>query len=118
MNRALGWLRSAVTVAVPVARYIVEGPSMEPAFHDGDRLVVNKLAYSRRAPAAGDAVVVRDPDVRARFLLKRIAVAPDHIDPGPRRIYLLGDNAAESRDSRHFGLVHRRDIIGKVWFRY
>ena len=115
---AIGQIRAAVTALMPVGRYIVEGPSMEPAFHDGDRLVVNRLAYHRKAPAAGDAVVVRDPDVRARFLLKRIAVAPDHIDPGPRRLYLLGDNAGESRDSRHFGLVHRRDIIGKVWFRY
>lgn len=32
--------------------------------------------------------------------------------------YVLGDNTAESRDSRHKGYVSRHSLAGKVFFRY
>jgi nickel-type superoxide dismutase maturation protease len=101
----------------PVSRFVVEGPSMEPAYRSGDRLLVNRLAYLRAAPEAGDVVVLRDPGHRRRLLLKRIAEAP----PGAGRadaIYVLGDHPAESRDSRHFGAVPRSLIIGRAWRKY
>lgn len=119
MPGLLGWIAGALGALAPVSRYVVVGTSMEPAYADGDRLLVNKLAYRRRRPRAGDVVVLRDPDDRARKLIKRVAAAlPQDIDPGPVRLYVLGDNAAESRDSRHFGLIHVRDVVGRVWFRY
>lgn len=31
--------------------------------------------------------------------------------------YVLGDNRSSSLDSRRFGPVHQRNVIGKVWFR-
>ena len=103
---------------LPIGRYIVEGPSMEPAYQPGDRVLVNRLAYLRRTPDVGDVVVLRDPERRGHFLLKRIARAPDGADPGPARFYVLGDNAAASRDSRAFGPVERRQVVGKAWLRY
>ena len=103
---------------LPFGRYIVEGPSMEPSYRAGDRVLVNRLAYLWRRPAAGDVVVLRDPERAGHYLLKRIAQAPDGADPGPARFYVVGDNAAASRDSRVFGPVERRQIIGKAWFRY
>lgn len=112
-------LRLLRTIGVPpLSRYVVDGPSMEPAFRSGDRLLVNRLAYRRRDPRAGDVVVMRDPERLGHVLLKRIATAPDGIDPGPPHVYVLGDNAAESRDSRAFGPVPRAQIIGKAWLRY
>lgn len=103
----------------PVRRYAVEGPSMEPAFADGDRVLVNRLAYVRQAPCIGDVVVLRDPEQPARHLIKRIVLAPDLAkDPAPASFYVLGDNGPMSRDSRHFGAVPRRAIIGRVWRRY
>ena len=107
------------TIGVPpLSRYVVDGTSMEPAFRSGDRVLVNRLAYRRRAPRAGDVVVLRDPERRGRVLLKRIATAPDDTVAGPSRIYVLGDNAAESRDSRAFGAVAENEIIGKAWLKY
>jgi signal peptidase I len=107
----------------PVSRYAVEGPSMEPAYQAGDRLLVNRLAYVRRAPAPGDVVVLRDPERSGHLLLKRVALAPVALRepeemPGPSRVYVLGDNAGASRDSRSFGAVDRRLIVGKAWLRY
>ena len=102
----------------PLSRYIVDGTSMEPAFRSGDRVLVNRLAYRRRAPHPGDVVVLRDPERKGRVLLKRIAQPPDGIPTDRASAYVLGDNAPESRDSRAFGTVPERDIIGKAWLKY
>lgn len=101
----------------PVARYVVDGPSMEPAYRAGDRLLVNRLAFLRRPPAPGDVVVLQDPERAGHLLLKRIAPAPED-GPEPSGYYVLGDNAGASRDSRSFGPVPRRAIQGKAWLRY
>jgi type IV secretory pathway protease TraF len=50
-------------------------------------------------------------------LLKRVA-ATNGIDAGPGSVYVLGDNSAESRDSRAFGAVAEADILGRAWLRY
>ncbi len=91
---------------------------MEPAYRAGDRVLVNRWAYLRRSPAAGDVVVLRDPERKGHVLLKRIARAPEAACPGPAQLYVLGDNAAASRDSRAFGLVERRQILGRAWLVY
>jgi nickel-type superoxide dismutase maturation protease len=105
-------------MGLPVGRYVVDGPSMEPAYRAGDRVLVNRLAYVRRAPAPGDVVVLRDPERRARHLIKRIVMQPEGAAAGRDRYFVLGDNAAVSRDSRVFGPVWRRDIVGKAWRKY
>ena len=90
---------------------------MVPAYRPGDRLAVNKLAYVARAPRVGDVVVLRDPQMPSRYLLKRVAgVSPEA--GSSRRYEVLGDNAPYSRDSRAFGQVRHSAIIGKVWFKY
>jgi nickel-type superoxide dismutase maturation protease len=99
----------------PVSRYIVEGPSMEPAYRAGDRLLVNRVAYRKQGPAPGDVVVVRDPERKGHLLLKRIAPHPYGESV---LLYVLGDNAAHSRDSRQFGPIAREEIVGKAWLKY
>jgi len=99
----------------PVSRYVVDGPSMEPAYRAGDRLLVNRLAYRRHRPSAGDVVVLRDPEHPERVLVKRVAL---DVRCGETDAYVLGDNAGASRDSRTFGPVPIDRIIGRVWFRY
>ena len=107
------------TIGVPpLSRYVVDGTSMEPAFRSGDRVLVNRLAYRRRDPHAGEVVVLRDPERLGHVLLKRIATAPEGIVPGPSHIFVLGDNSAESRDSRAFGTVPSSEINGKAWLKY
>jgi inner membrane protease subunit 1 len=89
---------------------------MEPAYRHGDRLLVNRLAYIRAAPRPGDVVILRDPDDNRRLLLKRVAGSTASTPPGQIRV--LGDNAGESRDSRHFGPVTVRLIVGRAWRKY
>jgi nickel-type superoxide dismutase maturation protease len=103
---------------LPVTRFVVQGPSMEPAYRAGDRLLVRRLAYGARPPRPGDAVVLRDPQYPERLLLKRVtAVIEGPDDPGPR-YFVTGDNPSESRDSRHFGAVPATLIVGTAWRRY
>ena len=110
-----GAILAAVVAAVervsPFVRFQVEGDSMVPAYRPGDRLVVNRFAYFVRRPRPGDVVVLRDPESPGRLLLKRVVA----LEGG--RYIVLGDNAGESRDSRRFGPVRRRDIVGKALLR-
>jgi signal peptidase I len=114
-------------VSAPLLRrYVVEGRSMLRAYAPGDRLLVEHLTYRLREPRVGDAVVVRQPGTEGRLDLKRIAAAPGSTVSikGERAVlgyhdwYVLGDNLAESTDSRTLGPVKRADIVGRVWRRY
>lgn len=91
-------------------RIVVEGSSMEPALSPGDRLLVMPALRLRR----GDVVAVADPRVPARLLVKRVT----SLDRSPGLVSVEGDNSDASSDSRHFGPVPRRAIIGKVVYRY
>ena len=37
---------------------------------------------------------------------------------GRGEYWVVGDNAEESTDSRVFGPVRRRDLLGRAWVRY
>jgi nickel-type superoxide dismutase maturation protease len=96
----------------PLRRFRVEDQSMRPTLEAGDYVLVNRWAYRVRTPSPGDLVVVEDPEVPSRFLVKRVSDAS-----GPREVRLTGDNEAASRDSRAFGPVAIERIVGKVWLR-
>jgi nickel-type superoxide dismutase maturation protease len=98
---------------LPFARYEVEGGSMTPALAPGERVLVNRTAYWFRSPKANDVVLVRDPRAPERLLVKRI----EREETGAR-YRVRGDNAGASTDSRAFGPVPRRYIVGKVWLKY
>jgi signal peptidase I len=114
----------AAALLVSTRRMVVEGRSMEPGFSAGDRVLVNKLAYIRAAPQRGDVVVVQRPGQAPH--IKRIAAVPGEEagEGDSRRVlgadewWVLGDNLAESTDSRQLGPVSRKEIAGKVMFKY
>jgi signal peptidase I len=109
-----------------VRRYVVEGRSMLRAFEPGDRLLVEGMSYRFRTPRVGEAVVVHQPGNNGRLDLKRIAAGPgaevtvegqpDFLGNG--EWYVLGDNLAESTDSRELGPVKTENIVGRVWRKY
>lgn len=98
---------AALVVARP-RRVVVHGVSMVPTLAPGDRLVVVRTRRLRR----GDVVAVRDPRHTGRLLVKRVAAV------GAGEVVVHGDNPPASTDSRHFGPVPRRDVVGRVVRRY
>lgn len=79
---------------------------MRPAIESGDRLLV--LALRARV---GDVVALGDPR-DGRTIVKRVA----RIDGD--QLTVLGDNPASSTDSRTFGPVPRRSVVGRAVYRY
>ncbi len=96
----------------PLARFRVEDESMEPALRPGDYVIVNRRAYRKRDPQVGDIVVLRDPEAPGQFLVKRV-MSGDRF----AGFFVLGDNTAQSRDSRQFGLVPLHLVVGQVRLR-
>lgn len=82
---------------------------MRPAVQQGDRLVV----YQWSTPRVGDIVVLRESDRLLTFAVKRVARLEANGD-----VVVHGDNPNVSRDSRDYGPVARRLIVGRVIFRY
>lgn len=87
----------ALVIIIPVRMllfqpFFVQGPSMEPNFHDGEYLIVGELGYKDTSIALGgwnlleikpfrelhrgDPVVFRPPDVPNQFYIKRVIGLP------------------------------------------
>lgn len=113
----------------------VEGPSMEPTFHHGDRVAVRRTP--RFSVSSGDVVVIGQPHAGPtrhysrprildgrRLVIKRVAAVsgepvPDGIPVSDAvvpegKLVLLGDNAAASFDSRAVGYFPAEFLLGGV----
>jgi nickel-type superoxide dismutase maturation protease len=86
---------------------------MAPTLLPGDWLLADPEAYRSRAPREGDLVLVADPRVPQRLLVKRVA----RVDAGGR-LHVAGDAPGDSTDSRAFGSVDRAAVAGEPWLRY
>jgi signal peptidase I len=63
-------------VRAVVQNFRVEGMSMEPNFHDGQFLLINKLSYRLGEPQRGDVIVFRYPLDPSRDFIKRVIGLP------------------------------------------
>jgi nickel-type superoxide dismutase maturation protease len=91
-----------------LTRVRVAGPSMLPTLAEGERLLARRVRRLR----TGDLVVCRSPLEPDRLLVKRVAGIEG------RQIRVQGDNAGASTDSRAFGPIDRREVLGVACYRY
>lgn len=135
----------------------VNGQSMYPTFHHGDRLLTSKFSYRFGDPQYNDIIVFKAPGHEEYDYIKRIIGMPgDKIKLKDGQVYrngvlideksylqdnvqsfgenylrndeettvpnesyfVMGDNRTNSSDSRNFGPVPDKNIVGKAWFRY
>ena len=143
-------LSLSLAIVVRVAgweAYELEGPSMEPALYDGDRLVVDKHVYglffpfahaaarSWAAPELGDIVVLHAPDENIDMVKRIVGLPGDTIEVRgdtvirngtgsaavevpSGHVFVLGDHGDRSNDSRFFGPVPFARLKGRVAFVY
>lgn len=78
---------------------------MLPTLKPGQFLISWNWFYK---PIQGDLVVVK----KNRLMVKRIQ------DIKKQKVFVVGDNLTDSTDSRQFGWVEKRQIVGKVIFKY
>ena len=59
-----------------IQKSVIDGPSMNPSFHDGQQLLVNKVVYNFHEPERGDVVIFRSPNNELDDYIKRIIGLP------------------------------------------
>lgn len=106
---------------------IVRGPSMLPTYHDGDQLIARRRRWA--VPRRGDVVVFRNPrpagvpgSSEGPLLIKRVGAGPHEAAPAGMsanrvpagHLVMLGDNLAQSLDSRHLGFIPVDNVVAIV----
>ena len=130
------------------ARVRVDGFSMMPTLHDGEFVLVNKLAYQTGSPTRGDIIVFRSVSTPDLDLIKRVIGLPGdkilirggrvivngqtlnepYIAAAPNYdgewqvpsgyLFVLGDNRNDSSDSHVWGYLPIQNVIGKALLIY
>ncbi|AJY77896.1 signal peptidase I [Paenibacillus beijingensis] len=72
------------------APFVVDGPSMQPNFESGERLIVNKILYSIREPKRGEVVVFHVPEEGRDFIKRVIAIPGDQVKVDGDDVYING----------------------------
>ncbi|ULO09633.1 signal peptidase I [Paenibacillus sp. 19GGS1-52] len=86
-NEVLEWIKAIAIALVLVILirwllfkpFIVDGPSMQPNFHTGERVIVNEVLYDIRSPKRGEVIVFHVPSEGRDFIKRVIGVAGDKI---------------------------------------
>jgi signal peptidase I len=126
------------------SRVRVYNISMQPTLHEGNLLVVNKLAYKLGEPKRGDIIVFHYQGTVTEDYIKRVIGLPgDTVDIGngivrvngqvitepyiselpgytgtwkvpEEELFVLGDNRNHSSDSHDWGFVEQEWVVGKA----
>ena len=79
-----------------VTAVVIQGRSMVPTLHDGERYFLNRLCYHYREPERGELVVIKDPG-HVDFAVKRIIAGPnDCVQLKNGDVYLNGAKMEEA----------------------
>ncbi len=84
----------------------ISGDSLTPEFEHGDFVLVSKIPFYFASPFPGEVIAFRQPAYG--LLIKRIQAVGAGGD-----VEVVGSHP-DSVDSRVFGSVRRKDVVGKV----
>jgi signal peptidase I len=91
--------------------FLVQGHSMEPTLHHGERLLVSKLLYRFREPERGEIVVFRYPrDNRTDFIKRVLALPGDKVEIRLGRLY-INDQPVEEPYVYHAGMFTMPPLV-------
>lgn len=89
----------------------VTGESLSPLFKEGDFVIVTKIPLFFAPVKPGDVVVFNHPAYG--MMIKMV----ESVNAERGEIYVVGTNEY-SVDSRRFGAIRKKDLIGKVIWRF
>ncbi len=79
-----------------IENYRIEGESMEPNFHNGQFLLVNKIQYLLQPPQRGDVVIFRYPLNEKKNFIKRVIALPgEKVEIRAGKIFVNGVRVPE-----------------------
>jgi len=135
-------------VNAATGRFRIEGASMEPNLHDSEYVLIDKISYRLRPPERGDVIVFERQGNERDYIKRVIGLPGDTVQIAggqvlvngraldepylnttmlndmpartidPDHYFVLGDNRNNSSDSRSFGSIAAKDIIGRAWLVY
>ncbi len=82
--------------------FLINGPSMQPEFHTGERLYLNRAVYHLRQPRRFEVIVFRYPFNPSKDYLKRVIALPgERIALKGGVVYINGQPLAEDHPMVH-----------------
>lgn len=93
-----------------LTKFKILGHSMEPTLKNGEEVLVSYIPYLFKNLNVNDIVAVRDKS--GKVLIKRIEKISD------KKFFIKGDNSVDSLDSRSFGYIEKKQILGKVIYKF
>lgn len=107
-------------------RFLVQDHSMQPFLQHGDKILLHKPP---KEFAPGMVIVFHHSKLKKDFIKRVHAIGPliVKITEGYKKgnwklkeneLFLLGDNLEDSLDSRDFGPIHVKNVIGVYWKKY
>ncbi len=96
METALLIILVFVVTRVLIQNFRIEGISMEPNLHDGQYLIISKLAYYLHPPERGDVVVFHFPRNPSRDFIKRVIGLPgEKVEIRGESVFVNGEELEE-----------------------
>lgn len=93
---AVMFLLAFVIRAYIVQTFVVEGQSMEPNFHDGEYLLIDKVSYRFKEPQRGDVVVfISLEDQKLHFIKRVIGLPGEAVEITQNRIFINNNQIQE-----------------------
>ena len=92
-----------------LGKFKITGHSMEPFLLNNQTVLASSIPFILSKPKIDDVVVFKVDD---EIYIKRIKEIKN------QKVFLIGDNKTDSLDSRKIGWIDKKDIIGKVVYKF